>query len=112
MLVKLFIGNLAWTVDDEQLEMIFQDFGTVQSARVINDRETGRSRGFGFVEIEVDDVSAVIRATDGMEVSGREIRVNEADDKGPSRGGGGGPRGGGGGGGGRRGDGDRRGGRR
>lgn len=92
MQVKLFVGNLAWSVDDQQLEAVFSQHGDVQSARVINDRDTGRSRGFGFVEIDVDDVSSVIRATDGLEIGGRAIRVNEAEDKGGPRGGGGGPR--------------------
>jgi RNA recognition motif-containing protein len=86
MNVKLFVGNLAWSVDDQQLEQVFSAHGNVQSARVINDRDTGRSRGFGFVEMEVDDVSAVIRATDGTEIDGRAIRVNEAEDKGGPRG--------------------------
>ena len=106
MLVKLFVGNLPWSVGDAELERIFAPHGDVQSARVINDRDTGRSRGFGFVEIDVDDVSSVIRATDGQEVDGRPLRVNEAEDKGRGgRGGFGG--GGGGGGGGNRGGGGR-----
>jgi RNA recognition motif-containing protein len=100
-LVKLFVGNLPWSVRDADLEQIFSPYGTVQSARVISDRDTGRSRGFGFVEIETDDVAGVIRATDGQEVEGRNLRVNEAEDKDRgSRGGGGGGRGGFGGGGG------------
>jgi RNA recognition motif-containing protein len=98
MLVKLFVGNLPWSVDDAQLEEIFSAHGTVQSARVINDRDTGRSRGFGFVEIETDDVSAVIRATDGQEIKGRNLRVNQAEERSGGGGGGGGGRGGGGGG--------------
>lgn len=93
MLVKLFVGNLPWSVDDAKLTEIFSPHGDVQSARVISDRDTGRSRGFGFVEIDVDNVSAVIRATDGQEVDGRNLRVNEAEDR--DRGGrGGGSRGG------------------
>lgn len=88
MVVKLFVGNLAWSVDSQQLATVFGEHGAVQSARVIHDRETGRSRGFGFVEIDVDDVSAVIRATDGLDLLGRPIRVNEAEDRGGS-----GPRG-------------------
>ncbi len=95
MLVKLFVGNLPWSVGDADLEEIFASHGDVQSARVINDRDTGRSRGFGFVEIDVDDVAEVIRATDGHEINGRPLRVNEAEDKG--RGGRGGFGGGGGG---------------
>ena len=86
MHVKLFVGNLAWSIDDQTLEQVFSQHGDVQSARVINDRDTGRSRGFGFVEMDVDDVSTVIRATDGLEVNGRAIRVNEAEDKGGPRG--------------------------
>ncbi len=82
MQVKLFVGNLAWGIDDVQLEQVFSQHGDVQSARVIHDRDTGRSRGFGFVEMAVDDVAVVIRATDGLEVGGRPIRVNEAEDKG------------------------------
>lgn len=102
MQVKLFVGNLPWSVGDAELGELFAAHGTVQSARVINDRDTGRSRGFGFVEMETDDVSALIRATDGREVDGRNLRVNEAEDK-PSGGrGGSGGRGFGGGGGGRR----------
>lgn len=86
MQVKLFVGNLAWSIDDQKLESVFREHGDVQSARVIHDRDTGRSRGFGFVEMDVDDVAVVIRATDGLEVNGRQIRVNEAEDKGGPRG--------------------------
>jgi RNA recognition motif-containing protein len=95
MQVKLFVGNLPWSVGDAELNAIFAAHGSVHSARVINDRDTGRSRGFGFVEMETDDVGALIRATDGHEVDGRNLRVNEAEDK-PSggRGGSGGGRGG------------------
>ncbi|NTU79028.1 MAG: RNA-binding protein [Chloroflexales bacterium] len=108
MLVKLFVGNLPWSVGDEDLARVFSPHGDVQSARVITDRDTGRSRGFGFVEIEVEDVSEVIRATDGQELNGRPIRVNESEDRdrggrGGSSGGGRGGYGGGGGGGGGRG---------
>ncbi|MEI7771620.1 MAG: RNA-binding protein [Chloroflexales bacterium] len=86
MHVKLFIGNLAWSIDDRKLEDVFRAHGEVQSARVINDRDTGRSRGFGFVELDVSDVAALIKATDGIEIDGRPIRVNEAEDKGGQRG--------------------------
>ncbi len=98
MLVKLFVGNLPWGVGDAELEQLFGAHGDVQSARVINDRDTGRSRGFGFVEIEVENVADVIRATDGVELQGRAIRVNEAEDRGRGGSGGGGGRGGSGGG--------------
>ncbi len=81
MLVNLFVGNLPWSVSDADLEDIFSPHGRVQSARVINDRDTGRSRGFGFVEIDVDDIAAVIKATNGHEIDGRPLRVNEAENK-------------------------------
>jgi RNA recognition motif-containing protein len=84
MQVKLFVGNLPWSVGDAELEDVFQGLGTVQSARVITDRDTGRSRGFGFVEIQTDDVAAVIQATDRREIDGRQLRVNEAEEKGGS----------------------------
>lgn len=94
MRVKLFVGNLPWNVGDVQLEEIFRAHGSVQSARVITDRETQRSRGFGFVEMEVDNLNDVISATNGYEVGGRPLRVNEAEDKERSGGGRGGFRGG------------------
>jgi cold-inducible RNA-binding protein len=86
MQVKLFVGNLPWSVGDAELEEVFSPLGQVSSARVITDRDTGRSRGFGFVEMEVDDVASVISATNGREVDGRPLRVNEAEDKGGSGG--------------------------
>jgi RNA recognition motif-containing protein len=102
MLVKLFVGNLPWSVGDAELEQLFSPHGTVQSARVISDRDTGRSRGFGFVEMETNDIASVIQATDGQEINGRNLRVNQAEERssGGRGGGGGGSRGGYGGGGG------------
>ena len=101
MRAKLFIGNLPWSVDSAALEELFREHGDVTSARVVTDRETGRSRGFGFVEIDADDINTVISATNGREMDGRPIRVNEAEDRERGGGGGGGGyRGGGGGGGG------------
>ncbi|MBX0329047.1 RNA-binding protein [Oscillochloris sp. ZM17-4] len=97
MQVKLFVGNLPWSVGDAELGEIFASHGDVQSARVISDRDTGRSRGFGFVEMEAQDITALIQATDGYEVDGRNLRVNQAEDKESGRrgpGGGGGGRGG------------------
>ncbi len=94
MRVKLFVGNLPWSVSDLQLQNLFSEHGDVQSARVITDRETGRSRGFGFVEMEVNDVSGVISAMNGREVEGRPLRVNEAEDRGRGGGFGGDRRGG------------------
>ncbi|RRR70265.1 MAG: RNA-binding protein [Candidatus Viridilinea halotolerans] len=96
MQVKLFVGNLPWSVGDAELNQIFADHGEVQSARVISDRDTGRSRGFGFVEMETNDIGALIQATDGYAIDGRNLRVNQAEDKPASgrSGGGGGGRGG------------------
>jgi len=94
---KLYVGNLAYSVTSESLEQMFLEFGTVTSAQVIQDRETGRSKGFGFVEMQTDD--AAQRAIDGMhekQLDGRALTVNEAK---PRESGGGGGRGGYGGGG-------------
>jgi RNA recognition motif-containing protein len=93
--VKLFVGNLPWSIGDVELERLFSTYGEVQSARVITDRDTGRSRGFGFVELDTDDVTAAINAVNGREVDGRPLRVNEAEDKNRGGGGGGGGFGGG-----------------
>ncbi len=103
MEAKLFVGNLPWSVGDTELNDIFREHGEVQSARVISDRDTGRSRGFGFVEITVENVDTVISATNGREIDGRQLRVNLAEENGGGNRGGsrGGNRGGGYGGGGR-----------
>jgi RNA recognition motif-containing protein len=94
---KLYVGNLAYGVTDSDLERLFQPHGTVQSAQVIMDRDTGRSKGFGFVEMGSDaEAQAAIQALNGKEVDGRTLTVNEARPKegGGGRGGGGGGRGG------------------
>jgi len=99
---KLFVGSLSWSTTDETLREAFARFGEVTEAKVITDRDTGRSRGFGFVTFnESEEANAAISALNGTELDGRAIKVNEALDKGPRRGGGGGGFGGGGGGGGR-----------
>src|SRR5262249_28214502 len=103
---KLYVGNLAYSVTDSDLERLFAAHGTVASAQVIMDRDTGRSKGFGFVEMGSDqEAQAAIAALNGVEQDGRTLTVNEARPKteGGGRGpGGGGGRGGYGGGGGRR----------
>jgi RNA recognition motif-containing protein len=103
---KLYVGNLTFDVTDAALEQLFAAHGTVQSAQVIMDRETGRSKGFGFVEMSSDqEAQAAIAALSGKQVNGRNLTVNEAkprEDRGGGRGGSGGGRGYGGGGGGRR----------
>lgn len=81
MQVRLFIGNLSWNTTDGDLAELVATQAEVLDAKVISDRDTGRSRGFGFVTIETDRVQDVIRALDGQEVDGRALRVNEAEDK-------------------------------
>ena len=79
---KLFVGGLSWGTDDQSLTAAFEAHGTVTEAKVISDRDTGRSRGFGFVTFgEAQDASAAIKALDGSELDGRTIRVNLAQDK-------------------------------
>src|SRR3954451_1768428 len=110
---KLYVGNLAYGVTDSELQQMFGAYGTVQSAQVIMDRDTGRSKGFGFVEMSSDaEAQAAIAGLNGKESGGRNLTVNEAKPKESggrgASGGGRGGYGGGGGGGGGRGYGDRR----
>lgn len=79
MATKLFVGSLPWAVNDQELEDIFKGFGTILSAKVIMDRESGRSKGFGFVEFE-DDAAAkeAIEKLNGSDLQGRTIVVSEA----------------------------------
>ena len=99
MQARLFIGNLSWNTTDADLQEFVAANADVLDAKVITDRDTGRSRGFGFVTIESESVQDVIRALDGQQLDGRAVRVNEAEER-PQRDRGG-YRGGGGGGGGR-----------
>src|SRR5262249_42430491 len=104
---KLYVGNLSYDTTDATLEQLFAAHGTVQSAQVIMDRETGRSKGFGFVEMGSDqEAQAAIAALNGQMVGGRQLTVTEARPK-EDRGGGGRSGGGYGGGGGRSGGGRR-----
>lgn len=101
MAKRLYVGNLGYTVSSEELQELFEQYGQVKSAQVLSDRETGRSRGFGFVEMDDDaDADAAIQALDGNDHQGRRLTVNEAKPRTPGGGGGGGGRGGYGGGGG------------
>ncbi|KAH7364350.1 RNA recognition domain-containing protein [Rhexocercosporidium sp. MPI-PUGE-AT-0058] len=98
---KLFIGGLAWHTDENALRQKFEEFGAVEEAVVVKDRDTGRSRGFGFVRYGSDaDAEAAITAMNNIEFDGRTIRVDKASERGSGGGGGGfgGGRGGGGGG--------------
>lgn len=79
---KLFVGSLAWGVTDDQLKEFFAQAGTVESAKVIVDRDTNRSKGFGFVEMSSDEEAAkAIKELDGKELEGRPVSVNEARPK-------------------------------
>jgi RNA recognition motif-containing protein len=98
--MKLYVGNLSYNVTSESLEEMFAEFGEVRSAQVVQDRETGRSRGFGFVEMSDDNAArAAIEALNAQQFDGRPLTVNEARPRQDRGGGGGGGRGGGGGGG-------------
>ena len=99
---KIYVGNLPFSATDDEMNALFAQHGTVHSVALINDRETGRPRGFGFVEMDDAGATAAIAALDGHEMGGRNLRVNQAEDR-RSGGGGGGGRGGFGGGGGSRG---------
>ncbi|MDT4953959.1 MAG: hypothetical protein QOH63_966 [Acidobacteriota bacterium] len=113
MSMKLYVGNLSFQTSSDDLQQLFAQAGTVESSSVVEDRETGRSRGFGFVEMSsTEEGKAAIEQFNGKEVNGRNLTVNEAkprEDRGGRGGGGGGGRGGyGGGGGGRNGGGGSR----
>jgi len=86
---KLFVGGISWDTTDEGLEAAFSPFGNVVSAKIIKDRDTGRSRGFGFVEFDdAESASSAMQNLDGTELDGRNIKVAEAQER-SSRGGGG-----------------------
>jgi RNA recognition motif-containing protein len=93
MAKKLYVGNLSYSTSEDSLRNLFGGYGTVASAKIIFDRDTGNSKGFGFIEMSTDEeAAAAIVGTNGHEIDGRQIRVNEAMDK-PrreGRGGGGG----------------------
>jgi len=104
MSTKLYVGNLAFQTTSQELQELFASAGTVESAAVVEDRDTGRSRGFGFVEMSTkEEGAAAISQFNGKEVNGRALNVNEAKPRENRSGGGGGGRGGFGGGGGGRG---------
>ena len=94
MSIKLYVGNLSFQTSSEDLRDLFSQAGTVESASVVEDRDTGQSRGFGFVEMSSrEEGEAAIQQFNGKEVGGRALNVNEAkprEDRGGSRGGGGG----------------------
>jgi len=97
--MDIYVGNLPWSTNDDDLREMFQAYGEVEGARVILDRETGRSRGFGFVQMpNAEEANQAIQTLNGSDFSGRPLRVNESQPKPRTGGGGGGGYGGGGGG--------------
>lgn len=89
--MNIYVGNLSYGVSDDNLREVFEAFGTVSSAKVITDKYSGRSKGFGFVEMDNDaEANAAIEQLDGAEIDGRSVKVNEARPKEDNRGGGGG----------------------
>ncbi len=102
-MTKIYVGNLPFTANEGEVRQLFEQHGTVNSVALINDRETGRPRGFGFVEMPNADAARAIQALNGKDMGGRPLRINEAQERergGGGGGGGGGRRFGGGGGGG------------
>jgi len=81
MVKTIYVGNLPFSATEEDLRNLFSQHGTVHSVKMITDRETGKPRGFGFVEIEQDGANAAIEALNGAEFQGRNLRVNEAREK-------------------------------
>ena len=80
--MNIYVGNIAWGVSDDELEALFAQYGEVNSARIIIDRESGRSKGFGFVEMATaDSANAAIEALNGNDFGGRDLRVNQAKER-------------------------------
>jgi len=78
---KIYVGNLPWSATEADLRELFSSVGTVHSAAVITDRDTGRSRGFGFIEMDDSDAEQAISQLDGREMDSRPLRVNEAQER-------------------------------
>lgn len=85
MTKTIYVGNLPWSTTEDSLSQAFTVHGPVQSCRIVTDRETGRSRGFGFVEVADEDTERIITASQGMTLDGRVLTVNEARERGPRR---------------------------
>ena len=81
--MNIFIGNLAFAVTEAELRTMFEEHGTVNSIQLITDRDTGRSRGFGFIEMDNADADSAIKALNGMDLQGRNIKVNQAEERKP-----------------------------
>ncbi|MDR1489465.1 MAG: RNA-binding protein [Desulfovibrio sp.] len=83
MTKSLYVGNLPWAATEDEIRNLFAAHGNVSSVKLISDRETGRARGFGFVEMDAADVASAVEALDGSSFGGRTLRVNEAQPKAP-----------------------------
>ena len=83
MAKSIYVGNLPWSATEEQVQSLFADYGPVVSVKLVSDSETGRARGFGFVEMEEPGASAAIEALDNANFGGRTLRVNEAKPRAP-----------------------------
>ncbi|MDP5171996.1 MAG: RNA-binding protein [Bacteroidia bacterium] len=90
MSVSLYVGNLPFSITEEELSTLFADYGDVESVKIVLDRETGRSRGFAFVEMDDEGSEQAQEALNGAEISGRYLKVNPARPREPRQGGGGG----------------------
>ena len=84
MATSIYVGNLPWSATQEGVESLFSPYGEVLSVKLVSDRETGRARGFGFVEMEDADAINAIAALDGKEFDGRALRINKAEPKKPA----------------------------
>lgn len=91
-MTKLFVGNLPFTATEDSVRTLFSPHGTIESLALINDRDTGRPRGFGFIEMSSGDAAKAMQALDGKDFEGRALKVNEAQARERSGGGGGGQR--------------------
>lgn len=80
---SIYVGNLPWSATEDQIRDLFSAHGTVNSVNLVTDRETGRARGFGFVEMAAADAAGAIQALDGSTMDGRSLKVNEAQPKAP-----------------------------
>ena len=83
MAKSIYVGNLPWSTTEDQVKSLFQDFGEVIAVKLVSDRDTGRARGFGFVEMEDPGATAAIEALDNFSFGGRTLRVNEAKPRSP-----------------------------
>ncbi|WP_366949841.1 RNA-binding protein [Immundisolibacter sp.] len=83
MMTSIYVGNLPFSATEDQVRALFEQYGTVQSVKLINDRETGRPRGFAFVEMEPSAAAAAIQHLNGTDMGGRALRINEAQERAP-----------------------------